>query len=81
MNSRDMQRIQSVVAAFRSDPCPDTAENLLLVLSKHRQGNPGIQRIVDTVLEYRFLVGSITSSKEVRPLDNNVLYNQPLGVT
>jgi hypothetical protein len=81
MNSRDKQQIQVVMTAFRAKPCPDTAEKLLLVLSRHRRENSAFQRTIDAVLEYRFLVGSIPATEEVMPLDSAVLDVQPLGVT
>ena len=81
MDTRDRRRIQAAVDSFRFMPCPDTAETLLLVLSSYRQADPAVGRIIDRVLEYRFLVGTIPATEEVRLLDNAVLDVQPLGVT
>ena len=77
VNAVDMNRLYETVTAFRHNPDPDRAVNLLRVLSKHRRGNEIVQSMIDQILDYLFLVGIIGPIEEVEPLETAVLYTQP----
>lgn len=65
MNSVDMSAMQEAARAFRNSPDPARADKLLKLMAPHRCENLTIQQLIDEVLEYKFLVGSIPSSSGV----------------
>jgi hypothetical protein len=76
MDVATASRIHAAVIAFRAQPAPDTAELLLQTLSPYR-GNAIVSSMIDQVLDYRFLVGTIPApNRGVMSLDTVALHIQ-----
>lgn len=63
MTKQQMTKARKAVIAFRIAPTPERADTLLALLAPLR-GYDVIQRLIDEILEYKFLVGSLTSVEE-----------------
>jgi hypothetical protein len=72
MSPEERKAVDKAARAFSISPNPDLADSLLHLLSPHRQDNVHIQNVINTVLDYKFLVGNIVNPKEVASSDQEL---------
>lgn len=46
------------------NPSPERADILLLLMAPHRRESTTIQRLIDQVLDYKYIVGSLSKQEE-----------------
>lgn len=68
MTGQEIAEVQKAMRSFMKRPCPDKADRLLALMAPHRGESTTIQRLIDQVLDYKHMVGSI-SKEEVASLD------------
>lgn len=64
MTNKEIGQLQKAMRAFQKDPSPEGADCLLTLMAPHRRENNTIQRLIDQVLDYKFLVGSLSKQEE-----------------
>ena len=58
MTDVEMLQLQKAAMKFKRAPNPTSADALLIMLGPHRK-TPSVAKIIDDVLDYKFLVGAI----------------------
>lgn len=64
MTSQELAQIGKAAKKFAARPNPDAADSLLKLLGPHRTSSRHICQMIDHVLDYKFLVGTISPIKE-----------------
>jgi hypothetical protein len=64
VKNNEIATLRNAAIVFRKSPSPSGADNLLTLLAPHRENNT-ISLLIDEVLDYKFLVGTIPSQTEV----------------
>jgi hypothetical protein len=67
MTNKEITQLRNAAAAFHKSPSPGSVDDLLVLLAPHRT-NLTIQRLIDEVLDYKFLVGSVRTYNRRLPL-------------
>jgi hypothetical protein len=58
MTDAEMRQLQLAAMKFKRAPSPTSADALLAMLGPHRK-TPSVAKIIDDVLDYKFIVGTI----------------------
>jgi len=62
---RERDALAKEARKFRRKPTPEGAAALLALISPHRGESPSIDTLIDNILDYLLLVGTIPSPQEV----------------
>lgn len=64
MTNPEVVGIQKAMRTFMRNPSPERADILLLLMAPHRRESTTIQRLIDQVLDYKYIVGSLSKQEE-----------------
>jgi len=64
MKDSQMLRFTVAVEAFKHSPDPHRTDELLALLAPYRCEHPRVMTMIDTLLDYRFMVGVIPTREE-----------------